>query len=258
MGVINVTPDSFSDGGKYYHIDKALKQAGELIQQGADIIDIGGESSRPGAEIINVDEEINRVVPIIQALRKQNSEIIISIDTTKPEVMHEAIKAGANFINDINALQEKGAIELAAKESIPVCLMHKQGQSKTMQDQPKYTNVLSEVLDFFVKRLDVCLKAGIKPKNIIIDPGIGFGKTLEHNLVLLKHIKQLKLLNFPILIGASRKSMIGEILNVDVEDRLYGSLAIAQFSYIHGADYIRVHDVKATQNVLKMTETLYS
>jgi dihydropteroate synthase len=256
MGVINVTPDSFSDGGKFIEIKHAVDHALELIKQGADVIDIGGESTRPGADVVDIDEEIKRVVPVIEQLRNLNPEIIISIDTSKSKVMQAAIQAGANFINDVNALQQEGCVEVVAKSNLPVCLMHKQGKPKTMQNQPQYFNVLSEVQQFFKARITHCLSAGIKSKNIILDPGIGFGKTLEHNLTLLKNIKQLKSLGYPILIGVSRKSMIGEILNAEVDDRLYGSLAIAQFSYTQGADYLRVHDVKATVDVLKVTEKL--
>ncbi len=258
MGVINVTPDSFSDGGKYLNTDKALAHAMQLIEQGAHIIDIGGESTRPGASAVSVEEEINRVVPVIQALRMKNAKITISIDTSKPEVMQAAIQVGANFINDVNALQAQGALEVAAKYDIPVCLMHKQGQPKTMQNKPEYRDVLIEVMDFFEKKVDNCLSAGIKAKNIILDPGIGFGKTLEHNLVLLKNINKLKSLSYPILIGVSRKTMIGEILNAEVGDRLYGSLAIAQFAYTQGAQIFRVHDVKATSDLLKVTKILNS
>ncbi len=256
MGVINVTPDSFSDGGKFLRTDKAVIQAVQLIKQGANIIDIGGESTRPGAEVVSVDEEIKRVVPVIEALRKENSSITISIDSSKPEVMSAAIKAGANFINDVNALQENGALSVAALANLPVCLMHKQGQPKTMQNKPEYRDVLTEVMDFFQQKVDNCLLAGIKAKNIILDPGIGFGKTLEHNLTLLRNIKKIKSLGYPVLIGVSRKSMIGEILNAEVEDRLYGSLAIAQFAYTQGAEIFRVHDVKATNDVLKVTQEL--
>ncbi len=256
MGVINVTPDSFSDGGKFLRTDKAVIQAVQLIKQGANIIDIGGESTRPGADVVSVDEEIKRVVPVIEALRKENSSITISIDSSKPEVMSAAIKAGANFINDVNALQAEGALMVAAKTQLPVCIMHKKGSPKTMQKQPNYCDVLTEVMDFFQQKVDNCLLAGIEAKNIILDPGIGFGKTLEHNLILLKNINKLKFLGYPILIGVSRKSMIGEILNAEVEDRLYGSLAIAQFAYTQGADILRVHDVKATSDVLKITQRL--
>ncbi len=256
MGVINVTPDSFSDGGKFHNSQHAIIQAQELIKQGADIIDIGGESTRPGADTVNPDEEIKRVIPVIKELRNRNPNITISIDTSKPRVMKAAITAGANFINDVNALQNEGCLSIVAQSHLAVCLMHKQGQPKTMQQQAKYSNVLTHVMDFFQQRVDNCLSAGIKRENIILDPGIGFGKTLEHNLTLLRNIKQLKSLGFPILIGVSRKSMIGEILNADVSERLYGSLAVAQFAYTNGAEYIRVHDVKATADVLKIAQTL--
>lgn len=256
MGVINVTPDSFSDGGKFLQTDGAVEQAIEIISQGAAVIDIGGESTRPGADVVSIEEEINRVVPVIKKIRTLNSKITLSIDTSKPEVMQAAIAAGANFINDVNALQTQGATKVVADSNLPVCLMHKQGQPKTMQNQPQYADVLTEVMDFFQDRLDNCLSAGIKAKNIILDPGIGFGKSLEHNLTLLKNIKQLKSLGYPILIGVSRKTMIGEILNAEVHERLYGSLAIAQFAYTQGVEYLRVHDVKATADVLKITKTL--
>jgi dihydropteroate synthase len=256
MGVINVTPDSFSDGGKYLNTDKAVAQALQLIKQGAHIIDIGGESTRPGADVVSIKEEIKRVVPVIQILRKKNSTVTISIDSSKPEVMSAAINAGADFINDINALQTEDSLRIAAKSNLPVCLMHKQGKPKTMQNKPEYSDVLTEVMDFFEQKVDNCLLAGIKEKNIILDPGIGFGKTLNHNLILLKNIKKLKSLGYPILIGVSRKTMIGEILNAEVGDRLYGSLAIAQFAYTQGADIFRVHDVKATSDVLKITQAL--
>lgn len=257
MGVINVTPDSFSDGGKYLKTESAVSQALELIKQGADIIDIGGESTRPGADIVSDEEEINRVVPVIEQLRKLNSDITISIDTSKASVMQAAIKAGANFINDVNALQNRGCLDVAAISNCPVCLMHKQGQPKTMQNNPEYDNVLIQVMDFFKATIDNCLSVGIKANNIVLDPGIGFGKTLEHNLTLLKNIKQLKSLGYPILIGVSRKTLIGQILNSEVDDRLYGSLAIAQFAYTHGADIFRVHDVKATSDVLKVAKELF-
>lgn len=256
MGVINVTPDSFSDGGKFLSQENAISQALDLIQQGADMIDIGGESTRPGAEKVSIEEEINRTVPVITTIRKLHPTITISIDTSKPQVMQAAIQAGANFINDVNALQSEGCIEIVAQSQLPVCLMHKKGQPKSMQINPEYDDVLAEVMEFFKVRLDNCLSAGIKQENIVLDPGIGFGKTLEHNLTLLKNIKQLKSLGYPILIGVSRKSMIGEILKEDVNNRLYGSLAIAQFAYTQGAEYLRVHDVKATSDVLKVTKAL--
>ncbi|VAW34617.1 Dihydropteroate synthase [hydrothermal vent metagenome] len=256
MGVVNVTPNSFSDGGKFYQTNNAIKQALQLIQQGANIIDIGGESTRPGADLVSSDEQIRRVVPVIGKLRQQNSDIIISIDTSRASVMQAGINAGANFINDVNALQSEGTTEVVTTANIPVCLMHKQGESKTMQNKPEYNNILTEVMEFFQKRIDNALAAGIKCKNIVLDPGIGFGKTLEHNLTLLRNIKQLKSLGFPILIGASRKTMIGEILNADINNRLYGSLAVAQFAYSQGAQILRVHDVKATADVLRVAAKL--
>ncbi len=256
MGVINVTPDSFSDGGKFLKTEFAVSHALELIKQGADIIDIGGESTRPGADVVSVNEEINRVVPVISQLRNLDSKITISIDTSKALVMRAAINAGANFINDVNALQNIGCLETAAQSNLHVCLMHKQGQPKTMQKNPEYEDILTDVMEFFEQRIENCKQANIQDKNIILDPGIGFGKTLEHNLALLKNIKQLKSLGYPILIGVSRKTMIGQILNSEVDDRLYGSLAIAQFAYMQGAEYLRVHDVKATADVLKITQKL--
>ena len=256
MGVINVTPDSFSDGGLFFQTDNAVKQAHNLIKQGADIIDIGGESTRPGAKEVSADEEISRVIPVIEKLRQTNKSITISIDTSKAEVMAEAIKAGADFINDVNALLSPGTLEVAAEYDVPVCLMHKQGMPQTMQHNPHYQDVVAEVMSFLDARIEACQKAGICSKNIIIDPGIGFGKTLEHNLALLKNIKQLKSLGYPLLIGVSRKTMIGQILDAEVDERIYGSLAIAQFAYMQGADIFRVHDVKATVDVLTMTKAL--
>ena len=256
MGVINVTPDSFSDGGKFLQIDKAVDQALTLISQGAHIIDIGGESTRPGADVVSIKDEIARVVPVIQTLRRLHPKITISIDSSKSEVMQAAINAGANFINDVNALQNKGCIEVAAKSGLPVCIMHKRGNSKDMQINPMYNDVLRQVTEFFKERISFCHSAGILDENIIIDPGIGFGKTLEHNLTLLRSIKELKLLGFPILIGVSRKTLIGELLNAEVDERLYGSLAIAQFAFTQGAEILRVHDVQATADILKVTKAL--
>lgn len=256
MGVINVTPDSFSDGGQFLSVDKAVKHALELINQGAEIVDIGGESSRPGADFVSLQQEINRVVPVIQAIRQHNPDVTLSIDTSKPEVMQAAIQAGANFINDINALQNQGCVELVAQANLPVCLMHKQGQPKFMQENPQYTDVLTEVMDFFASRIADALATGIKRENIILDPGIGFGKTLAHNLTLLNNIKTLKSLGYPLMLGVSRKSMFAEILGAPVEDRLYGSLAVAQYAFRQGVEFIRVHDVKATADVIKVSQLL--
>ncbi len=256
MGVINVTPDSFSDSGQFYSTEKALLQADKLISQGADIIDVGGESTRPGANLVSVEEEIKRVIPVIKAVSKKYPGLVLSIDSSKAEVMQKAIEVGANFINDVNALQSDGCVDLLAKENLPVCLMHKKGQPKFMQDKPEYVDVLNEVMEFFTQRLDFCLSSGIKRDSIILDPGIGFGKTLEHNLILLKNIKTIKSLGYPVLIGVSRKTLIGDILNAKTDDRLYGSLALAQFAFTQGAQYFRVHDVKATSDVLTITQEL--
>ncbi len=251
-----MTPDSFSDGGAFYQTDKAVQQALALITQGANIIDVGGESTRPGAQVVSQEEELKRVIPVIRTIRQKNPQITLSIDSSKPEVMTQAIEAGANFINDINALQNKACLEVAAFADVPVCLMHKQGTPDNMQNNPQYDDVLTDVMDFFKQRIENCLLAGVKSKHIILDPGIGFGKTLEHNLTLLRNIKKLRELGFPILIGVSRKSMIGQLLDAKIDERLYGSLAIVQFAYEQGAEIFRVHDVKATSDVLKITQVL--
>jgi dihydropteroate synthase len=256
MGVLNVTPDSFSDGGLFHTVDAALKQVDAMVAEQVDWIDVGGESTRPGAVTVAVDEEINRVVPVISAIRARYPELKISIDSSKPEVMEAAIMAGANMINDVNALQADGAIEVAVKHDVMVCLMHKQGNPEDMQDNPDYTDVVQEVLDFFDQRVEACLSWGMDADLIILDPGIGFGKTLAHNLQLLRHTATFKQMGFPVLIGVSRKSMFGELLGRGVNDRLPGSLAVAQFTYSQGADYFRVHDVAATRDTLKTTQAL--
>lgn len=257
MGVLNVTPDSFSDGGKNLQLKPSIESAQSMIQNGASIIDIGGESTRPGADIVSTKEELIRVLPVIKELKSIDSNIFISIDTSKPIVMQQAIEAGIDMINDVNALQSKDAISIVADAGLPVCLMHKKGTPKTMQNHPKYKNVVEEVLSFFKLRIEECLQKGIKQNNIILDPGIGFGKTLKHNLQLLNSIEEIKSLGFPVLIGASRKAMIGEILNQEKPiDRINGSLAVAQYAYMKGAKYIRVHDVAQTHQVLKVTQEL--
>lgn len=257
MGVLNVTPDSFSDGGKNFRYESAIVSAIQMRNDGASIIDIGGESTRPGADEVALEEEVQRVIPIIQALKSHDSELKISIDTSKPDVMKSAIKAGVDMINDVNALQVKNAVQIVAESGLPVCLMHKQGDPKTMQNKPQYTNVVEDVTSFLSARVDECLANGILEQNIILDPGIGFGKTLEHNLQLLKNIPRLKKLGFPVLIGASRKAMIGQILNQnDPMKRIHGSLAVAQYAFMQGAKYLRVHDVKPTHDVLKITQEL--
>lgn len=256
MGVLNVTPDSFSDGGLFVDHDKALCQAQTMIEQGAGIIDIGGESTRPGATRVSEQEEIERVVPVIKSLRENNPDITLSVDSRHPEVMAAALHAGAHFINDINALQAEGALDVAVEYDVPVCLMHMQGTPETMQKNPHYDNVVQAVLDFFEQRVEACMRAGVDPDNIILDPGIGFGKTVAHNMRLIQNISTLKQMGFPVMIGVSRKSMFQTLLDRPVDQRLAGSLAVAQFAYFQGADYFRVHDVAATHDVLTMSHYL--
>jgi dihydropteroate synthase len=256
MGVLNVTPDSFSDGGQFTQIETAMEQVDDMIAESVDWIDVGGESTRPGAATVSVDDELLRVLPVIKAIKANHPAQNVSIDTSKPEVMEAAIMAGANMINDVNALQADGAIEVAVKHDVKVCLMHKKGTPKDMQNNPEYDDVVQEVLDFFDERVETCLSYGMDADNIILDPGIGFGKTLEHNLQLLKHTTTLKQMGFPILIGVSRKSMFQQLLNRAVDERLAGSLAVVQFTYLQGADYFRVHDVAATVDVLKTSKAL--
>jgi len=251
MGVLNITPDSFSDGGQFNHLDKALQQAQAMIAAGASIIDVGGESTRPGAVKVSEQDELARVLPVIEKLR-QCSDIIISIDTSKPEVMRQAVAAGANLINDINALRSEGALELVAELSVPVCLMHMQNKPETMQKKPDYDDVVEEVNAFFLERLSACKEAGIKADRIILDPGFGFGKTLQHNLLLLKNLASFKKFNLPILAGLSRKSMFAEIVNKPVDQRLYASLSAALIAVSNGAAIVRVHDVEQTADMLKV------
>ena len=252
MGILNLTPDSFSDGGLFINKAAALDHVLQMIDDGAQIIDIGGESTRPGASDVSVDEECQRVIPVIQAIRKV-SDIPISIDTSKTEVMQQAVAAGASMINDVNALQAEGAVELAAKLDVPVCIMHMQGKPRTMQHTPEYKDVVQEVKEFLKQRIDEGLKAGIKLSNIIIDPGFGFGKTLEHNLTLFKHLNDFEDLACPLLVGVSRKSMIGAVLNnAPADERLYGSVALATLAAWMNANILRVHDVKATADALKL------
>lgn len=256
MGVLNVTPDSFSDGGKFDQLDAAMQQAEQMINEQVDWIDVGGESTRPGAVTVTEDEEIARVIPVIKAIKEKFPKQKISIDTSKPEVMEAAILAGASMINDVNALQAEGAIEVAVKHDVHVCLMHKQGTPQNMQDSPEYEDVVQQVLDFFESRVATCLSYGMDADQIILDPGIGFGKTLDHNLQLIKHTATLKQMGFPLLLGVSRKSMFGDLLQRPVDQRLAGSLAVVQFTYLQGADYFRVHDVAATFDVLKTSQAL--
>jgi dihydropteroate synthase len=255
MGVVNTTPDSFSDGGKYDTLDKALAHASRLVDEGADLLDIGGESSRPGSQPVEAGEEIERTVPLIRAVR-EISDIPISIDTVKPEVMRAAVDAGAGMINSIWALRQAGELETAAELDVPVCLMHMQGTPETMQRNPVYDDVVAEVRDFLARRVDAALEAGIRLENIVIDPGFGFGKTIDHNLSLLKNLPVLRELGVPVLAGLSRKKMIGTILDRPVDERLYGSLSAAVMAAMLGADILRVHDVGATVEAIAMVRAL--
>jgi dihydropteroate synthase len=255
MGVINTTPDSFSDGGKFDTTDKAFTHARQLIAEGVDILDIGGESTRPGAQQVDFEQEQARTVPLIRSIR-EISDIPISIDTNKPAVMQAAVNAGATMINSIWALQLDDSLQVAADLSVPVCLMHMQGTPETMQQNPSYTNVVSEVLDFLKARMDAALDAGIAQQHIIIDPGFGFGKTIEHNLLLLASLPVFRQLGVPVLAGLSRKNMIGKILDKPVEQRLYGSLSVAVMAAMLGADIVRVHDVVETLDAMAMVKAL--
>jgi len=253
MGILNVTPDSFSDGGQFLAQDSALKQAKQMVADGAGIIDVGGESTRPGAAVVSIEEEISRVVPVIEAIQAE-LDIPISIDTSKPEVMHAAINAGAGLINDVRALTVEGALQAAVDCDVPVCLMHAQGTPQTMQDDPHYDDVVSNVIEFLSDRVSECEKAGISRSKLILDPGFGFGKRASHNLQLMKHLSKIIALNLPVLVGVSRKSMIGKILNVSVEERLAASLSLAAISVWQGAKIIRSHDVRETVQAIMMCD----
>lgn len=251
MGILNVTPDSFSDSGKFFSLDKALYHAEEMLKQGASIIDVGGESTRSMAEEVTLQQELDRVIPVVEAIR-QRFDCWISVDTSKAEVMKAAADAGMDLINDIRALTEENALQTAAELDLPVCLMHMQGQPKTMQANPEYQNVVEEVLAWLLQRAAICEQAGVRKENIILDIGFGFGKTLQHNYQLLNHLEQFVATGYPLLIGLSRKSMIGNLLQKDVNHRLVGSVAGALISVIKGAHIVRVHDVEATVDALKV------
>ena len=250
MGILNLTPDSFSDGGRFLDRDAALRHAESMLQQGAAIIDIGGESTRPGAQSVTVDQELERVVPVIEALAAE-IPLPLSIDTSKPEVMREAVAAGAGLINDVLALRHPGALEVSARLGVPLCLMHMQGEPRTMQNDPHYEDVVSDVAVFLAERVAACEAAGIPRERLLLDPGFGFGKTLAHNLSLLKHLKHLASLGLPLLVGISRKSMIGSLLHdAPVNERVIGSVAAAVLAVMSGAAIIRAHDVGQTVEAL--------
>jgi dihydropteroate synthase len=251
MGILNVTPDSFSDGGFYFDPDKAVARARQMVEEGADIIDVGGESTRPGATPVTAEEEIARVVPVIERLARELA-VPISVDTSKPEVMRAACAAGAGFINDVRALRAPGALETAAALGVPVCLMHMQGEPRTMQDNPQYRDVVAEVRDFLAERLAVAERAGIPRARLIVDPGFGFGKTVGHNLALLRDLGTIAALGVPVLVGLSRKSLIGKLLGLPVERRLHASVALALIAVQNGARIVRVHDVGPTVEALRM------
>ena len=250
MGILNVTPDSFSDGGKFFNKDDALRHAEEMVQAGAEIIDVGGESTRPGAAPVSEEDETARVVPVIAAVREKFPDVWISVDTSTPGVMRKACAAGCDIINDIRALRREGALEAAAELGAPVCIMHMQGEPGHMQDNPVYQDLIGEVSEFFYERIDACLNAGIKRENIILDPGFGFGKTLDQNYKLLGELEKFRTFDLPILAGMSRKSMIGGVTGAGTGDRLEGTVAAHLVSILKGADIIRVHDVKAHKDAV--------
>jgi len=252
MGILNITPDSFSDGGDFLSFDLAMEQAQRMVEEGAAIIDVGGESTRPGAQSVTEAEELNRVIPVIEGIAK-NLSIPISIDTSKPNVMKAAVAAGAGLINDVQALQMPGAIEAAAKLDVPVCLMHMQGEPRTMQQAPHYGDVVSEVKSFLAQRIDCCIAAGIARDRLLVDPGFGFGKSLDHNWTLLRNLQNITELDLPVLVGVSRKSMIGALLDEPADRRLFGGLAVAVLAVERGACIIRTHDVKPTVDALAVT-----
>lgn len=251
MGILNVTPDSFSDGGQFLHVDNALRQVEKMIANGASIIDVGGESTRPGAAQVTTNEELARVIPLITAI-KQRFDIIVSVDSSKPEVMRQAWQAGAGLLNDVRALQLPGALQAAVETGLPVCLMHMQGEPVTMQNDPRYLDVVGEVSEFFKTRIQACQQAGLALNKLLLDPGFGFGKTLAQNYQLLANLQQFNQLGCPLLVGISRKSMIGNLLNRPVEQRLAGSIAAAVIAAANGATIIRVHDVAETVDAIKV------
>ena len=258
MGVLNITPDSFSDGGLYLQadtlsLDKVLARVEQMLAEGAAIIDVGGESTRPGAEPVSGQREMDRVLPVVEAIADR-FDTVISVDTSSPELMMAAATAGAGLINDVRALEREGAVTAAASTGLPVCLMHMQGQPADMQENPSYTDVVDEVAGYLSGRAGVCVKAGIPLSSILVDPGFGFGKTLEHNLRLLNRLPQLLDLGFPVLVGLSRKSLIGKVLGRDVDRRLAGSLSLAVIAAARGASIVRCHDVAETADALKMLE----
>ncbi|WP_112480747.1 dihydropteroate synthase [Vibrio variabilis] len=257
MGIVNVTPDSFSDGGKFNSVDAALEQVEAMVAAGVTIVDIGGESTRPGAPDVELQEELARVIPVIKAIRDKY-DVWISIDTSKAEIMRQALEAGADIINDVRALQEPGALEVAAEAGVPICLMHMQGQPRTMQMNPTYEDLLEDVAQFLQERIAACEAVGISRDKLILDPGFGFGKTLEHNYHLLAHLDKFHQFGLPVLAGMSRKSMIFKLLDKAPADCLAGSLACATLAAAKGAQIIRVHDAAETVEAMKIVQMMQS
>lgn len=257
MGILNVTPDSFSDGGRFNQLDAALRHAEAMVAAGATLIDVGGESTRPGARVVSPVEELERVAPIVERIARE-LDVIISVDTSTPAVMRETARLGAGLINDVRSLRRDGALDAAAATGLPVCLMHMLGEPGNMQDNPHYDDLVGEVSGFLADRIAQCAAAGIAVDKIILDPGFGFAKTLQHNLSLFKHMEALHALGRPLLVGVSRKSMIGQALNRPVGERLYGGLALAALAVTKGARILRVHDVAETVDVVRMLAAVES
>ena len=257
MGILNVTPDSFSDGGRFSQFDAALRHAEAMVAAGATLIDVGGESTRPGARAVSPLEELERVAPIVERIHRE-LDVIISVDTSTPAVMRETARLGAGLINDVRALRRDGALDAAADTGLPVCLMHMLGEPGDMQDNPQYRDVTHEVGEFLAERMAQCARAGIPAERIILDPGFGFAKNLQHNLSLFKHMQALHVLGRPLLVGVSRKSMIGQALNRPVGERLSGGLALAALASFKGARILRVHDVAETVDVVRMIAAVES
>lgn len=257
MGILNVTPDSFSDGGRFSQHDAALRHAEAMVTAGATLIDVGGESTRPGARVVSPIEELERIAPVVELINRE-LDVIISVDTSTPEVIRETARLGAGLINDVRSLCREGALDAAAATGLPVCLMHMRGEPGDMQDNPHYDDLMSEVTAFLVERMQACAAAGIPNDRVILDPGFGFAKSLQHNLSLFKHMEGLHALGRPLLVGVSRKSMIGQALGRPVAQRLYGGLALAALAMTKGARILRVHDVAETVDVVRMIAAVES
>jgi len=257
MGILNVTPDSFSDGGRYTNTDAAFAQAAKMAAEGAAFIDVGGESTRPGAALVSSQEELDRVLPVVERIHRE-LDVVISLDTSNPELMRAGAALGAGMINDVRALDREGAMQAAADSGLAVCLMHRQGEPQTMQQAPYYQDVVAEVRGYLARKLEACEQAGMARDRLVIDPGFGFGKNLTHNLTLMAHLRDLLALPAAMLIGVSRKSMVGDVLNKPVGGRLHGSTALAVLAAAQGAHIFRVHDVAPTVDALRMTAAVLS